>query len=175
MDLHPIEPGNLHVQGRLAKALHEIIDVRLLHHHRGLLVHDRRHAGGGPERVPLVNDHRALIVHARREELNKLFCAICVYRLGQLGVLGNDTLVPRRTAKKERAFAHGVSSLLLGNDERSATHGALAVKGNVAIAEDVVVRIIESFSGHHDAVLDRGAADGERSPDVGQGGGCCWH
>src|SRR5207249_2498920 len=102
-------------------------------------------------------------------------CAIRVYRLGQLGVLGNDTLVPRRTAKKERAFAHGVGPLLLGNDERSATHGALAVKGNVAITEDVVVRIIEGFSGHHDAVLDRGAADGERSPDVGQGGECCWH
>src|SRR5206468_12381386 len=51
MDLDAIEPRDLHVQGRLAKALHEISTVRLLHHERGLLVHDRRHAAARPAAV----------------------------------------------------------------------------------------------------------------------------
>ena len=164
MQLHPVAAGDLHVERGLCESLDHVVDVLLLHDHRDFVVHDRGHLGDTPERVPLVHDHRALVVHAAAEELDELPRAVFVHRVGELGVLGNGALLPRRTAFEERALADPVAGLLLGDEERRAPLRTLPEKLDVPVAEDVVPAEERGLGGHHDPVLHARGADLQRLP-----------
>ena len=159
MQLHPVAARDLYVERRLPESLDHVVDVLLLHDHRDLVVHDRGHLGDTPERVPLVHDHRALVVHAAAEELDELPRAVLVHSVGQLGVLGDGALLPRRTSFEERPLAQPVAGLLLGDEEGRTPLRALPKKLDMPVAEDVVLAEKRRLGGHHDPVLHVRGAD----------------
>jgi len=116
--------------------------------------------------VPFVHDHGPFVVHAPSGKLGEYPRTVIVHRLGKLRILRDRALVESAAPHVERALSVWIRALLLGYHQRSAAAGALAIKRDVPIADDVVFGVVRGHRRHQDTILYVYVTDPDRLPDM---------